>query len=326
MPDLDGLRALAQEQGGAFTIHDATRCGWTEHAIRRAVRTSAWTRLHPGVLAESEWLDGLDLTARHLAQLHARLLHRPQGWHAARRTAALVHGLPIIGKPPKVPQLVRDKTTLGLRGSVRHERVSTLPESERVDAGVPATSLARTVADIARDECFRNAVVVADAALRAGAPPEELLHVARRCATWPGGSALRPVVSFANGLAETPLESISRVAVHELGLPAPELQVEIWLHDTFLARVDFLWRAFNVVGEADGRSKYVSVQDLYAEKRREERLRDAGFEVPRWDWDMAYRPGPAFRATLQRSFERGALNRLAPGVRLIPTAASRRAA
>lgn len=317
MPDDAALLELAVAQGGVFTVSQAKDCGWTHHAIRSALADKRWQRLYPGVLVQQAWYASLDPAARHLVQLRARLLQLDRSWHAARRTAALVHGLPIIGKPPAVPQLVRDKTVLSLRGSNRHERISTLPEHERDHREVPVTSLARTVADLARAECFRNAVVVADGALRAGADPGELLHVATRCAGWPGGAATRSVVLFADARAETPLESISRVAFRQLALPTPELQLEVWDCGEFVARVDFLWRASNVVGEADGRSKYATVEDLYREKRREERLRNLGFEVVRWDWDTAYRAGPDLASAVRRALARGALNTLAPGVRLV---------
>jgi hypothetical protein len=319
MPDAATLLEIASEQGGVFTPAQAKACGWTHHGVLQALNSKHWKRLHPGVLVDASWFDHLDLSARHLVLLHARLQFRAHGWHAARRSAALVHGLPIIGKPPTTPQLVRDKNAPRLRGVVRHERISTLPPEERTEVGVPVSSLGRTVADLARDECFRNAVVVADAALRAGADHEELLQVAKRCSTWPGGAAIKPVVHFASGLAETPLESISRVAFRQLSLPAPELQVEIRWWGEFVARVDFLWRAQNCIGEADGRSKYDKVEDFYEEKRREERLRDLGFEIARWDWNTAYRPDERLRTTIARSLSRGVLNTLDPGVRLVPT-------
>lgn len=319
MPDDAALLEIAVGQGGVFTVSQAKACGWTHHGVRSALAAESWRRLYPGVIVQAAWYARLDPETRHLVQLRGRLLHLDEGWHAARRTAALVHGLPIIGKPPAAPQLVRDKTVLSLRGSNRHERISTLPEHERDHREVPVASLARTVADVARAECFRNAVVVADGALRSGADPQSLLHVATRCASWPGGAATRPVALFADGRAETPLESISRVAFHQLALPAPELQVEVWDSGDFVARVDFLWRRQHVVGEADGRVKYDEVEAFYREKRREERLRDLGFEVVRWDWAAAYRPGPELAATVRRALARGALNTLAPGVSLVTT-------
>jgi very-short-patch-repair endonuclease len=58
-----------------------------------------------------------------------------------------------------------------------------------------------------------------------------------------------------------------------------------------IGRVDFLWRKHRIVGEADGRAKYDRPQVLWNEKRREDRLRAAGFEVVRWSWDdITHRP------------------------------------
>ena len=75
-------------------------------------------------------------------------------------------------------------------------------------------------------------------------------------------------------------------------LPLPEPQVDI--HDArgFAGRVDFLWREQRTIGEFDGRIKYGrlvpagrSPEDaLWNEKLREDRLRDAGWEVARWTW------------------------------------------
>jgi hypothetical protein len=106
------------------------------------------------------------------------------------------------------------------------------------------------------------------------------------------------------------------VAFAHLGIPPPEPQVEIWCDGFFEARVDFLWQQYNVVGEADGRAKYLSVDDLYREKRREERLRDLGFEVVRWEWADAYRATAQLGDAVKRALRRGALNTLAPGVAL----------
>jgi very-short-patch-repair endonuclease len=47
---------------------------------------------------------------------------------------------------------------------------------------------------------------------------------------------------------------------------------------------DFLWIDAKVIGEADGETKYGSRDDLIAEKRRQQSLERAGWDVIRWDW------------------------------------------
>jgi hypothetical protein len=50
---------------------------------------------------------------------------------------------------------------------------------------------------------------------------------------------------------------LSRVRLHEDGLPAPELQENVYDENgRFIARVDFSWMAQRTVGEFDGKIKY----------------------------------------------------------------------
>lgn len=133
------------------------------------------------------------------------------------------------------------------------------------------------------------------------------------------------MVAFADGRAENAFESISRLAFRTLGLPVPEPQVEVWVGSHRLARVDFLWREHLVVGEADGKKKYTTVQDLYAEKRREEGLRNLGLEVVRRDWDAALHPDDDLHHAIARSLSRGLLNTLRDDVRLVSTTPRRAA-
>jgi very-short-patch-repair endonuclease len=66
-----------------------------------------------------------------------------------------------------------------------------------------------------------------------------------------------------------------------------------------IARVDFLWREERTVGEFDGRIKYGRLLQpgqtpedvIFAEKVREDLLRDLGWTVVRWLWRDLYRSG-----------------------------------
>ena len=77
------------------------------------------------------------------------------------------------------------------------------------------------------------------------------------------------------------------IAFDRDGLPAPASRSKI--HDAGLVGfADFLWADHATIGEFDGRLKYegrLGVHEtLYAEKRREDRLRDIGFQVVRFGW------------------------------------------
>ena len=155
--------------------------------------------------------------------------------------------------------------------------------------GVPVTSAARTVADIARTTSFLQGVVVADSALYRGKTTRvELAGVIDACGHWPGIEKARRVVGFSTELAESPFESIARVTFDERGLPPPELQV--WVGDDShpIARVDFLWSQHRTIAEADGALKYVDPdrarQQLYRDAElRGSRVRGGALLVARAD-------------------------------------------
>lgn len=319
MGDVLDLRSLAAQQSGCFTTAQALSRGWTRWGVASAHRSGHWRQLTNGAYVEQSLWDAMDPPTQHLCAVHAALLTRRQAWHAGRRSAALAHELPLLGTLPVVPQLARQPLRSTDRSSSRHERLTALPDHDlAVRRNLPVTSLARTVIDLSRDESFVSGVVVADAALRQGVGLEQLVGVAERCRTWPGGPRALAVARFADGLAESPLESVSRVSMHERGLPPPELQVEVWHRGRLVARVDELWRDANLVGEPDGRSKYDSTESFYAEKRRQEHLVSVGLEVVRWDWRTAHNP-PELERLIRRGMHRGRLNILDPDVRFVAT-------
>lgn len=103
---------------------------------------------------------------------------------------------------------------------------------------------------------------------------------------------------FSDARSESPGESLSRALIYELGLPAPTLQRRICT-DSGDFRVDFCWEDERIIGEFDGRMKYIDDQMLagqdvrevlYREKLREDALRRAGWHVVRWGWDQLKSP------------------------------------
>jgi Protein of unknown function (DUF559) len=150
-------------------------------------------------------------------------------------------------------------------------------------------------------------VVVADSALHSGqTSQEELRSVIGDCAHWRGIQAARRVMAFSDGRSESVLESISRVAFRDHGLPPPDLQ--IWVGDAIqmVGRVDFLWRAYRTIGEADGAVKYADPARAVDQLNRDARLRDAGFEVVHFTWPEITRSPSHVVASIHAAFRRGA--------------------
>ena len=174
--------------------------------------------------------------------------------------------------------------------------------------------------DLARTLPFRAGVVVADSALHGFQVGQgEIETVLRDCVGWPGITKARRVVAFSDRLAESPFESIARVAFAEGGPPKPMLQVWIMpAHDPAsrvaashlpIGRVDFLWDKHATIAEADGAMKYVDPQRARQQLKRDAELRRAGYEVVHFTWhDLVSDPDQVIkwiRAAFARSARLG---------------------
>lgn len=168
-----------------------------------------------------------------------------------------------------------------------HEGTVPLEDLALVD-GVRCTSVARTALDVGRRRPLPESLVVLDAAART-AGTEALAAAYARLGGHKDLRSLAWAASLADPRSESPLESASRGVMISANLPVPDLQV--WVRDRSDRdhRVDFLWPERGVVGEADGWGKYAAMEDVRAEKRREDALRDAGFVVVRWTSDELWR-------------------------------------
>lgn len=164
------------------------------------------------------------------------------------------------------------------------------------------TSAARTAADLALAAPFAHAVLVLDHGLH-----DELFtkgEIAEQLARRPGARRRRSAaraLDFADGRAQYPGESFSRVGMAERGVLAPSLQEPFTVGRRTIGIVDFWWESVGVAGEFDGDWKYSDERFLRgrspAEAIRDEKRRQARLEldprvrrVVRWDYSVARDP------------------------------------
>jgi hypothetical protein len=92
---------------------------------------------------------------------------------------------------------------------------------------------------------------------------------------------------------------LTRAILHELGYPAPELQVSFSDSNGAIGKVDFYWPSARVIGEFDGMVKYerpeylsgkTPSQIVVLEKLREDRLRRNVRGMFRCVWEDARHP------------------------------------
>jgi len=270
--------------------------GVSDDELARWCAKGELVRIARGAYLPAAEAEGIDRAARHALEVRAALARLRIPVAASHVSAAVLHGLPVWDVPLDRVHLTRASPGSVRRSARLHLHGTGLADDEtELLAGCHATTVARTVVDIARTEPFEQAVAVADAALRAGlVAPASLAHARRRARHRSGATAAGRVVEFADGRAESVGESRSRVALRRHGLPRPELQWEVRGGGRLIGRVDFGWPARRVVGEFDGRVKYTrgsrddAAAVVWAEKRREDALRAVGLRVVRWTWaDLA---------------------------------------
>jgi len=277
--------------GGVVTAAELDQAGFGRHQVRGLVRNEVLLPVRRGIYARAEQAARLSASQRGERALQLAAAVAASGPQAvgSHHDAAFVHGLALLDGPPgSVVTVSRPPDASGSHRSasgVRLHRVA-LPASQvTVVGGVPVTSVARTIVDLARTTPFRSGVVVADSALHIGKVSKPALEsVIAACAHWPGIGRARRVAEFADRRSESPFESIARVAFRDGGLPPPQLQAWVGDDTGLIGRVDFLWRERRTVAEADGAIKYADLERARKQLRRDAALRQAGFEVVHFTW------------------------------------------
>ena len=297
MDELDGVLARG---GGVALVRDLTAAGLHPNDLRAARRTGRVVRIRHGAYADSGLWQRLTPSERHAQLVRAVLAGLTQPAVASHTSAAIIHGLPVWGADLATVHVTRPKRGHGRRERTVTHHAGALTEADvEVVDGVPVTSVARTVIDMARLVGFEGGVVTADAALHSGLTTLDELrerHVAM--SDWPRARVASRVIRFADRLAETPGESRTRVLFHVHGLPTPRLQV-VLIANARRYRVDMLVDEPPTVVEFDGRLKYRMGESqnpreleavLWAEKRREDDLRAEGYRFARIIWGDLDRP------------------------------------
>ncbi|MGY1914597.1 type IV toxin-antitoxin system AbiEi family antitoxin domain-containing protein [Blastococcus sp. SYSU DS0973] len=293
---------------------EAVAAGWSDDELARAVCSGSLTRLRRGA-----YVDGVlapASIARHGLLVRATLaaLRRPAV--VSHQSAAVLLGLPLWNVPLDRVHVTRPTGAWSDRSGVLCCHVARLRDDEVVDVGgVPVTDPVRTVLDLARSQPHETAVVSIDGALHRGL----LTHDALRARLFdvvgaPGARSAARAVAAADGRSESVGESRSRVILHRWKLAPSALQFEVRSGGgELVARTDFAWEDARLVGEFDGRVKYGRLlrpgeapgDAVFAEKLREDAVRDEDWDVVRWVWADLAAPH-RLAARVRRAHERAA--------------------
>ncbi len=296
---------------------DLLAMGFTHNELARQSRSGELVRLRRGAYDSAPDSESSG-AAVHLRVIEATLQLTAPDAVLSHVSAAVAHGLPVFADQLGRVHVTRDDVPGGKKRRRLHLHAAPLDDSEIVELnGIRGTSLARTVVDLGRTLAFEQAVMAGDAALNRGLTLDQLACCLGLSRGRPGIARARRVVAFLDARSESPGESLSRVALHTVGVPAPTLQHEVFdSSGRLIGRSDFCWEAQRTLGEFDGRVKYgrllepgqTSNDVIYREKIREDAMRDEDWQMVRWTYPEIRTP-MVIAKRLFRAFARGTSSR-----------------
>ena len=181
-------------------------------------------------------------------------------------------------------ELIRGPSASGrpASGTITHRLE--LPEADIVDIdGLRVTSPLRTAFDVGRTPPRWRAIGYLDA-LAAAIPIDlgQLAAFAQSQRGIRGVVQLRELVGLVDPTSESPGESSFRLFLHDVGLPKPQTQIEVFDdHGNFIARHDFGYAEHKIAIEYDGEEYHSTPHQLASDSARDVRSREQGWVVIR---------------------------------------------
>jgi hypothetical protein len=270
---------LASGQHGVLSLPQLTTLGVSARAAQKRAAAGQLHRIHRGVysLAPPELVSvrGRYMAAVLACGADAVLSHR---------SAAALHDLRSTARA-RIEVTVPRRSTLDHEGLEVHRSTTLTPADVTTVDGIPVTTVARTIADLA-DVLPERAV---ERALEQAAIMEVLdgRAVDEQIRRHPRGACLHRLTSRGplSAPTESELEERFLALCRSANLPAPERQV--WLDPDDggpMVRADFVWRDQRLVVETDGARFHGTRRALERDGRRDQRLIVAGWQVIRITW------------------------------------------
>jgi len=280
---------LAERQHGVIAAAQLYSLGLSETQVATRVRNGWLHRLHRGVYAvghrpmtrEGRWMAAVIACGR-----DAVLSHWAAGdlWQITQSRGASDEERSIDVAIPSQRGVARR------RGLIQH-RVPTLRREETsIRNGIPVTTPARTLFDLAALLPRRQLERAIDEAQRLGLCGQAQLEgIAERHAGRVGAGVLRRVLeSHLAGSTITRSELEERFLALCRGRHLPQPQLNVPLLDYV---VDFFWPEAALIVEVDGHASHGTRHAFQADRDRDGRLTTAGYRVLRFTWwDVTRRP------------------------------------
>jgi very-short-patch-repair endonuclease len=273
---------MAGGQHGLISLEQLRRLGINRSTAQKRVDAGALHRVHGGVYAvgyrrptrESEFMAAV-LACGPEAVLSHRSAGALWGLREDRRSSIDVTAPNRRGRMPAGIDAHRDGSLVPVDRSSLH--------------GIPCTSVARTLLDLA--------AVVSVWELRKAISEAEVLRVLdhgalrnliKRSRGRRGVARLRMLMDDIHPDTKRTRSEMERRFLHmceRADLPRPDVNVSLRV-DGMRLTPDFLWRDSGLIVEADGRRYHDTDSAFQIDRRREQRLQLAGWRVSRCTWEQ----------------------------------------
>jgi very-short-patch-repair endonuclease len=273
--------ALAVTQHGVVTLEQLVALGLSRRAVRWRISSGRLHPIHRGVYAVGR----RDLPIK--GHWMAAVLACGEGALLSHQSAATLQGL-LNARAGRIQVTVPRRSSVGHAG-IRVHRSTCLAPQDRVEVGrIPCTSVPATLLGVAAtaprnvlDRACNQAEMEGVLDMRA---IEELLERRRG---HPGASRLRAALR-ADGLGldrtKSRLERRFLRLAAESGLATPAINAWMAIPGEEM-QCDFVWHRERVVVEVDGWQAHRTRRAFHNDRRRDQVLRLAGWEVVRFTSD-----------------------------------------
>jgi len=274
------IAELAGHQHGVVELDQLRGLGLDERAVRRRVALGRMHRVHAGVYAVGHPL----LSQR--GRWMAAVLACGPGAVLSHRSAAALWGLRSSSRGSI------DVTAPGRRGRSptgidAHRHGHLRPQDRTVVEGIPCTTVARTLLDLAglvSAHSLRNAI--AQAEIRRVLDLSSLRELIGRSRGRRGVARLRLALEDHDPRSEMANPGLERrflALCRRANLPTPQVNVPLELADRRVV-ADFLWRDQRLIVETDDRMSHQTVSAFERDRRRDQQLTLSGWKVIRCTW------------------------------------------
>jgi very-short-patch-repair endonuclease len=259
------IRAIADAQRGQVARDQLLDAGVDRHAIDRRLGNGRVERVYWGVYS----LPGTSELAS-AAEAAALLACGPGAVLSHHSAATLWELRPGQARPVHVT-IPTDRGGPAPAGVKLHRSRILTPADIRIRNGLPVTSPARTLLDVAATLPDRDIERLLDEALfaRRIVTRAEIGSLLRRAGGHPGRARLTRINAAHTRTTDTespPAEKLFGL-IRAAGLPEPEVQVQILEY-----KLDFFWPELNLAVEVDAYGTHGSPARFEADRRRDARL------------------------------------------------------